>query len=255
MKKVYLIGAGPGDPELITLKAIRALGESDAVLYDHLINPEILRHCKNDAEFIFVGKSKGDHTLPQEEINTLIVDLIARHNTVSRVKGGDPYIFGRGGEEFEFVINSGIYCEVIPGITSASGASTSCHIPLTHRDYASEVIFITGHKKKEGDFRAFSSLDLKRKTYVIYMAVSSVSDIVEEIIKKPENRKIPVAVVEKATLKNQRVITGIVENISELIAENNIQAPALIILGEVVNFHNRVREIMKKFETPIITGK
>ncbi|MDH5655159.1 MAG: uroporphyrinogen-III C-methyltransferase [Spirochaetia bacterium] len=133
MKKVYLIGAGPGDPELITLKAVRALGESDAVLYDHLINPELLRYCKDHTEFIFVGKSKGDHTLPQDDINKLIVELTSKYDTVSRVKGGDPYIFGRGGEEFEYVLNQGIYCEVIPGITSASGASTSCHIPLTHR--------------------------------------------------------------------------------------------------------------------------
>ena len=248
MKKVYLIGAGPGDPELITLKAIRALQESEAVLYDHLINPEILRHCSDKAEFIFVGKSKGDHTLPQDEINKLIVELTSRHNTVSRLKGGDPYIFGRGGEEFEFVLNHGIDCEVIPGITSASGASTSCNIPLTHRDYASEVIFITGHKKKEGDYAGFSSLDLKRKTYVLYMAVSAVGDIMKEIMKNPENKKIPVAVVEKATLKNERVVTGLVENISDLILEKNIQPPALIILGEVVNFHDRIAGIKEKMK-------
>lgn len=251
MKKVFLIGAGPGDPDLLTLKAVRALEESEAILYDHLVNPEILRHCSKKCEFHFVGKSKGDHTLTQDEINALIIELSKKYNVVSRVKGGDPYIFGRGGEEYEYVLEHGIDCDVIPGITSASGASTSCHIPLTHRDYASEVIFMTGHKKKDEDYLNFRSLDLNQKTYVIYMAVTSVNEIMDEIMKKPENKNVPAAVIEKATRKNERVFAGTVETISDIVKEKNVRPPALLIVGEVVKFYTRVNELRSRLEGKI----
>lgn len=246
MKKnrIYLIGGGPGDPELLTLKAVRALSEADCVLYDQLINPEILRHCREDAEFVFVGKSKGDHTLPQDEINRLIVEKARVYEVVARVKGGDPLIFGRGGEEYEYAVANGFPCEIIPGITAASGASTSGLIPLTHREYSSEVVFMTGHKKKGDDYSSFASLNLYRKTHVIYMAVSAVADIMRQIMTNPGNETVPVAVIEKATRKNQRVLVSTVGSIAGIIEKERVQPPALLIVGEVVLFRERVMQMI-----------
>lgn len=252
MGKVYLIGAGPGDPELLTLKAVRAIGESDVILYDHLINPETLRHCKETAEFIFVGKSKGDHTLPQEQINDLMVNLARRHNVVSRLKGGDPLIFGRGGEEYAHILRHGIDCEIIPGITAAMGGGASLGLPLTHRDYASEVVLITGHKKKDGIYSDFTALNLKNKTYVVYMAITAMREITDEILKNPENTNIPVAIIEKATRNKQRFITGTVGTITRIVKDKNVQPPAIMIIGEVVNFvkeTDELKSLLKKKNT------
>ncbi len=246
MGKVYLIGAGPGDPELLTLKAVRAIQESDAILYDHLINPETLRHCKPDAELHFVGKSKGDHTLPQEGINELIVKLTEKHQVVSRLKGGDPLIFGRGGEEYEYILSHGIPCEIIPGITTAMGAGADLGLPLTHRNYSSEVVLITGHKKKDGNYENFRGLTLKNKTYVIYMVITALRNITDELLKNPENARIPVAIIEKATRKNQRLITGTVENIADVVKKENVQPPAIMVVGEVVNFVAEIEELKSR---------
>jgi len=244
-KKIYLIGAGPGDPELLTLKGVRALQESDCVLYDQLINPEILSHCRDDAELVFVGKSKGNHTLSQESINTLLVEKAKQYRVVSRVKGGDPFVFGRGGEEYEVAVRNGFVCEVIPGITSASGAATSGLIPLTHREFSSEIVFMTGHRRERDDFATFAALNLDRKTHVIYMAVSSVREIMLQIMKRPENGTVPVAVIEKATRTNQRIVTGTVETIADRMDESGIEPPALLIVGEVVRFRDRIDEILR----------
>ncbi len=246
MGKIYLIGAGPGDPELLTLKAVRAIRESDVILYDHLINPECLRHCREDAEIIFVGKSMGDHTLPQEEINELIVKLAGKYNVVSRLKGGDPLIFGRGGEEYEFILSHGLDCEIIPGITAAMGAGAALGLPLTHRNYSSEVRLITGHKKKNGVYSDFTALDLKNRTYVIYMAITALSEITGELLKNPENANVPVAVVEKATRINQRLVTGTVRTISQIVKEQNVQPPAILIVGQVVKFVEEMQLLKAK---------
>jgi uroporphyrin-III C-methyltransferase len=246
MGKIYLIGAGPGDPELLTLKAVRAIRESDVILYDHLINPECLRHCKEDAEIIFVGKSMGDHTLPQEEINALIVSLSEKYNVVSRLKGGDPLIFGRGGEEYEFILNHGLECEIIPGITTAMGAGAALGLPLTHRNYSSEVRLITGHKKKNGLYSDFTALDLNNKTYVVYMALTALQDITDELLKNPENDHVPVAVVEKATRINQRLITGTLKTINQIVKEKNVQPPAILIIGQVVKFVEEMQLLKAK---------
>lgn len=246
MGKVYLIGAGPGDPDLLTLKAVKAIQESDVILYDHLINPETLRHCKDTARLHFVGKSKGDHTLSQEEINELIVELSGQYGVVSRLKGGDPLIFGRGGEEYEFILSHGIPCEIIPGITAAMGAGASLGLPLTHRNYSSEVVLITGHKKKDDDYSSFRGLNLKNRTYVIYMVITALKDITAELLHRPENAGIPVAIIEKATRKNQRLITGTVENIAEVVAREEVQPPAIMIVGEVVNFVAEIEAIKSR---------
>lgn len=248
MGKVYLIGAGPGDPDLLTLKAVKAIQSSDVILYDHLLNPETLRHCKEDAEVVFVGKSKGDHHLNQEEINDLLLDLSRKHNIVSRLKGGDPLIFGRGGEEYEHLLRAGVECEIIPGITAAMGAGAALGLPLTHRDYSSEVVIITGHKKKDDDYSTFSGLSLKNKTYVIYMVITALGEITGELLNNPENKNIPVAIIEKATRKNQRLITGTVSTITDIVNEANVQPPAIMVVGEVVRFVVEMEEIKKNIK-------
>ena len=247
MSKIYLIGAGPGDPELLTLKAVNAIKESDAILYDHLINPETLRYCKDSAELLLVGKMKGDRTMPQEEINSLIVQMAKKYPVVSRLKGGDPFIFGRGGEEYEYCLENGFTdVTIIPGITAALGSAASFGMPLTHRDYSSEVTFITGHRKVDDDYSAFDSIDLKKKTYVVYMAVSALAEITAEMMKNPDNRDVPVAIVEKATRHNQRMVRGTVSTITEIVSHENIKAPALMIVGDVINFLKKTESLKNK---------
>lgn len=243
MAKVYLIGAGPGDPELLTLKAVRAIAESDVILYDQLINPEVLRHARSDAELVYVGKSMGDHTLPQNEINQLLVDLTHKYGTVSRVKGGDPLTFGRGGEEYEFILRHGIPCEIIPGITSAIASSAIFGMPLTHREYASSVTFMTGHKKAPGEPSDFTALDLKKRTIVVYMGLSSLSDIMDALQKNPENLHTPVAIVEKVSRANQRILFGEVGTITTIVAGADVKSPALIVIGDVVSFAQSLQSV------------
>jgi len=235
-KKIYLIGAGPGDPELITLKAIRALQESRVVLYDQLVNPEILEHIPSTAQKIFVGKSKGNHSVPQDEINAILVDQAKKFDIVSRLKGGDPFIFGRGGEEVEYLVKLGFKVEVIPGVTSASGAASSILLPLSHRRYASEVVLITGHKKRNGDYKQFDSYNFKNKTVIIYMGITALREISQELCKKSENCKVPVAIIENATLPGQRMVRGELGKIVEIAEKNMIKAPSLIIIGAIVKF-------------------
>ena len=249
MSKIYLIGAGPGDPELLTLKAVNAIKESDAILYDHLINPETLRYCKDSAELLLVGKMKGDRTMPQEEINSLIVQMAKKYPVVSRLKGGDPFIFGRGGEEYEYCLENGFDdVTIIPGITAALGSAASLGMPLTHRDYSSEVTFITGHRKVDDDYSAFDSIVLKNKTFVVYMAVSALGEITGEMLKNPENSDIPVAIVEKATRHNQRMVRGTVSTIADIVKKENVKAPALMIVGDVINFLNKTEELKNKIK-------
>ncbi|MES0490415.1 MAG: uroporphyrinogen-III C-methyltransferase [Leptospirales bacterium] len=245
-KKVYLIGAGPGDPELITLKAIRAIEESEAILYDHLVNPKILEHARPDTKLIYVGKKKGHHSVPQEEINQMLVEQANKYSCVGRLKGGDPFIFGRGGEEVEFLARHGFSIEVIPGITSASGAGSNILLPLTHRKYGSEVVFITGHKKKDGDYNQFTAYDLTNKTMIIYMGLTAIGSIQKELCKRENNCNLPVAIIEKATLPEERVVRGKLLSIEKLIEKEKIQAPALIIIGEVVSFLDEIDKIKKE---------
>lgn len=242
-KKIYLIGAGPGDPELLTIKAINAIRNSGAILYDQLVNPEVLKYAPPETKLVFVGKKKGAHVIPQDEINRLLVELAGKFEIVSRLKGGDPFIFGRGGEELEHLARHGYSCEVIPGITSASGAAASIGMPLTHRNYSSQIIFITGHKKEDGDYSAFTELNLEDKTAVIYMGVTALRQMVAEICKNKDNCSLPVAIIENATLPDQKITRGKLDTIVEIAEKAQIKPPALIIMGKVIDFMDVIEKI------------
>ncbi len=233
--RVVLVGAGPGDPELLTLKAVRFLREADAVVYDHLVGSGILQHCKSAAELIFAGKEKGNHALAQEDINALLVELAGRHALVVRLKGGDPFVFGRGGEEMEFVLESGFDCEVVPGITAACGAAASLGLPLTHRDHASEILFLTGHKRTDRDYAHFAGLDLSRQTCVVYMGLTILPEIMQIVAQSGGNAAEPVCVISHATRGSQQFRTGTVDTISTLLAAEPVPSPALVIMGRVVH--------------------
>ncbi|MDH5717278.1 MAG: uroporphyrinogen-III C-methyltransferase [Spirochaetia bacterium] len=248
--KVYLIGAGPGDPDLLTLKAVKAIEKSEVVMYDQLVSKEILKLCKKNTRLIFAGKYKNNHVLSQDRINKMLVRLAKQYKTVGRLKGGDPMLFGRGGEEMEYLRQHNIDCEIIPGITAAVGAAASLGIPLTHRDFSSEAVFLTGHKQKNKTYYDFSSLNLKGKTHVIYMGITRISDIIKEIQNSSKsNRDIPIAIIENATKDNQRVFEGKIENILEVIEKEEIKSPALIIIGETITllkYKNKISDVFKQ---------
>ncbi|RMG44850.1 MAG: uroporphyrinogen-III C-methyltransferase [Candidatus Dadabacteria bacterium] len=245
--KVYLIGAGPGADDLITLRGKRALQESDVVLYDRLSSRGLLKYCKPSCEFINVGKEDGRHPVPQEEINRLIITNAAAGKVVSRLKGGDALVFARGGEEFETVIREGLDCEIVPGVTAAFGAAASLAIPLTHRDYASGVLFLTGHKKKDGDYSEYRNLDLARFTHVIYMGILNINALVSEIVSSnPEHGGVPAAVIERASTEAERVVTAELSKLPAVVERDGIKPPALIIIGRVVEFYDRLKGIRKR---------
>ena len=236
---VYLVGAGPGDAELITLKAINILKKADVVLYDYLANDEILKYTPKNIKKIYVGKKAGEHYKTQDEINELIINQAKEHNTVVRLKGGDPFIFGRGGEEILALMENDIKFEVIPGVTSAIGAPTSLGFPLTHRALATSVTFVTGHEdptKKESQVK----WDYTADTLVILMGIGNIKENTKKIMKyRPSNT--PVCVIENGTLNNEKVIFGTLENISQ----KEINTPAILIIGDVVNLYKEVRECVE----------
>ncbi len=232
--KVYLVGAGPGDPELLTLKAYRLMQEVEVLVYDRLVSRRILDLVPADVQRISVGKMVGQHCVPQQQINRIIVDLANSGKRVLRLKGGDPYVFGRGGEEAEVLAEAGIPFEVVPGITSAGGASSYAGIPLTHRDYAQSVTFATGHLQDGTLNLDWPALARAHSTLVVYMGIGSLSAIAEQLIAHGRVPETPVAVIHKATLPEQKVVVGSLENIAAKIAAQGITAPASIIIGEVV---------------------
>lgn len=242
--KVYLIGGGPGDPELLTVKAVKILRQADAVLYDALVGEELKGLFRADAEVIDVGKRASNHTYPQDEINRMLVELSRKHRIVARLKGGDPYVFGRGGEEAEELVNQGVEVEVVPGITSAIAVPAAAGIPVTHREYASSVTIITGHEdpaKGETalDFRALASMS---GTLVILMGVSRLADNVKALLDNGKSPDTPVAIIEKGTTPDQRVTTGTLGDIVDVAAGEDVKAPAVIVIGDVV----WVREALKR---------
>lgn len=242
--KVYLVGSGPGDPELLTLKARRLIDSADVVVYDQLPGKMILDSIPAGTEKIDAGKHAGDHTLKQDEINAVIIEKAKQGNSVVRLKGGDPYMFGRGGEEAQELIEAGIEFEVVPGITSAIAVPAYAGIPVTHRDHASMVTFITGHEDPTKDESALDWETLAKfdGTIVIFMGVKMLERNASELIKNGKDPQTPVALIEKGTRPDQRVTIGVLENIASIAKEKNVKAPAITVIGDVVKLHDELGE-------------
>jgi uroporphyrin-III C-methyltransferase len=241
---VYLVGAGPGAPELLTLRAVRVLAKADVVVYDHLVSEVVLDFVPTTAERIYAGKRRNEHTLRQEQINALLVKLALEGKQVVRLKGGDPFIFGRGGEELQTLAKAGISFEVVPGVTAASGVSNYAGIPLTHRDYAQTCLFVTGHLKETNDFVSadldWPALVRPRQTVVIYMGLSGLTDICRQLIAHGAKPDFPIAIVQDGTTATQKVLVGTLADLPERVKSSGLTSPCLIIVGEVVRLHSEL---------------
>jgi uroporphyrin-III C-methyltransferase / precorrin-2 dehydrogenase / sirohydrochlorin ferrochelatase len=238
--EVFLVGGGPGDPDLLTFRALRLMQQCDVCVYDKLVSPEVMELVRRDAELIYVGKSRDQHTLPQEEINELLARLALEGKRVLRLKGGDPFIFGRGGEEIETLMQRGVPFQVVPGITAANGVSTYAGIPLTHRDYAQACLFITGHLKEGSIDLDWVAMSRPRQTVVIYMGLVGMEKICEQLIAHGVSPDMPAAVVQQGTTQKQRVVVATLKDLSEKVKEAQIKAPCLTIIGEVVQLRDRL---------------
>ena len=239
--EVYLVGAGPGDPELLTLKALRLMQQADVIIYDRLVSPAILELCRRDADKIYVGKARSNHSVPQEGINALLVEYAAKGKRVCRLKGGDPFIFGRGGEEIQELFAAGVAFQVVPGITAASGCSAYAGIPLTHRDYAQSVRFLTGHLKEGSPELPWKELVYENQTLVLYMGLVGLEKICAQLIAHGQRPNMPVALISKGTTPEQKVVVGTLADIASKVSEYQIQAPTLTIIGEVVSLREQLQ--------------
>lgn len=244
MGEVYLVGGGPGDPDLLTFRALRLMQQCDVCVYDKLVSPEVMDLVRRDAELIYVGKSRDQHTLPQDEINDLLAKLALAGKRVLRLKGGDPFIFGRGGEEIETLMQKKVPFQVVPGISAANGVSSYAGIPLTHRDYAQACLFITGHLKDGTLDLDWVAMSRPRQTVVIYMGLVGLAQICEQLIAHGVSPEMPAAVVQQGTTQRQRVVSATLKDLAQQVAQANIKAPCLTIVGEVV----RLREHLNWFE-------
>jgi uroporphyrinogen III methyltransferase/synthase len=250
--KVYIIGAGPGDPGLITVKGLRCLKEADVVIYDHLVGEDIIRQADASARLIYAGKKGGAHTLPQDEINRLLVEEARQGNIVARIKGGDPFIFGRGGEEAEILAASGIPFEIVPGVTSAIAVPAYAGIPLTHRGYTSTVAFVTGHEdptkeQSDIDWKTLSGIG----TLVFLMGVKNLSQIAGSLMEHGKDADTPVALIRWGTTDNQETLTGALRDIAEKAEEKRFSPPAILVVGRVVS----LRPVLSWFENKPLFGK
>jgi uroporphyrin-III C-methyltransferase/precorrin-2 dehydrogenase/sirohydrochlorin ferrochelatase len=253
--EVYLVGGGPGDPELLTFKALRLMQQADVVLYDALVSEAVLDLCRRDADLIFVGKKRDNHALPQEGINELLVKHAQLGKRVVRLKGGDPFIFGRGGEELETLKANNIPFQVVPGITAASACSTFAGIPLTHRNYAQSVKFVTGQLKNRTTDLNFHELVHPNQTVVFYMGLHTLPILSEKLIEHGKPKDTPAAIVSRGTLADQKVLTGTLATLATLQEKAQLPAPALIIVGEVVSLHENLswfgEEVLAQNLTPV----
>lgn len=238
--RVYLVGAGPGDPELLTLRAVRVLQQAEAVVYDHLVSQAVLAYIAPGAQRIFAGKRRNEHTLRQEQINALLVRLAQDGRQVVRLKGGDPFIFGRGGEEIEKLAEHKISFQVVPGITAASGVSTYAGIPLTHRDYAQSCVFVTGHLKDNSMDLDWEMLARPKQTIVVYMGLQGLEMLCAKLIQHGLPGSTPAAIVQKGTTPNQRVVCGTLDSLPTNPEVPTLQAPTLIIIGGVVSLRKKL---------------
>ncbi|UOY93236.1 uroporphyrinogen-III C-methyltransferase [Ectobacillus sp. JY-23] len=247
MGKVYLVGAGPGDPDLITVKGLKCIQQADVILYDRLVNKELLTHAKPEADLIYCGKLPDYHTMQQETINAFLVKLAKKGKVVTRLKGGDPFVFGRGAEEAEALVKNGIPFEVIPGITAGIAAPAYAGIPVTHREAGASFAIVTGHRRagaeEQTKWESLKGID----TLAIYMGMSNLPYICGQLIHHGKSEQTPVALVEWGTTEKQRTVTGTLGTIVTIAQKEQVQNPSMIIVGEVVRF----REKIKWFEQPL----
>jgi len=238
--EVYLVGGGPGDPDLLTFRALRLMQKADIVLYDRLISKEVLSLVRRDAELVYVGKTAGDHPVTQDNINEKLVEFAKEGNRVLRLKGGDPFIFGRGGEEIAHLADNGIPFQVVPGITAASGCASYAGIPLTHRDHAQSVRFITGHQKEHKYDLNWSELVAPNQTLVFYMGLNGLETICQQLMSYGMDSTTPAALIEKGTTTRQRVFIGDISTLPQKVRDGGAKAPTLIIVGSVVSLHDQL---------------
>lgn len=240
MSLVSLVGAGPGDPDLLTIRALTLIQDADVIVYDRLVSEPILALCNPKAEMIYAGKAKSNHSLPQESINELLADLALKHHSVVRLKGGDPFIFGRGGEEIETLAERNIAFQVVPGITAASGCAAYSGIPLTHRDHAQSCIFVTGHLQNGEINLEWKDLVVPHRTVVVYMGLTGLDKICGTLIKHGRSAETPAALIQRGTQPQQRVIKGTLADLPAIVAQSQVSAPTLLIIGEVVTLENKL---------------
>lgn len=238
--EVYLVGGGPGDPDLLTFRALRLMQQADVIVHDRLVSQGVLDLCRRDAEMIYVGKERNKHTFRQEGINELLVRLAKQGKRVCRLKGGDPFIFGRGGEEIDTLVDEGVPFQVVPGITAASGVASYAGIPLTHRDYSQAVVFVTAHLKDGTTNLNWTGLVQPNQTLVFYMGLVGVEAICKGLISHGMSKDMPMSLVQRATTRDQKVLIGTLENMPELVKKSDIKPPTLIIVGEVVTLHKKL---------------